>query len=628
MQEDEKLIAIFLPAWQESGVLKNMLLNTINLINYRQYFIFVGVYPNDPETQAEVDQVAQMYPHVIKVVNSKPGPTTKADNLNEIYRGLCLFERQTGLKFDIIVLSDSEDVHHPLSLKLFNYLMPRFDMIQIPIIPLELPWFELVGGVYMDEFAEMHLKELLVREKISRVLPSAGTSTAFWREKLALLEENEQKGIFNPKSLAEDYEIGIKLGKRGGRQIILIQYVERVVHKKRLISQKTYIKKIKEIVATRAFFPTKFRQAMRQRARWIYGICWQGLKNIGWDRNIKINYSLLRDRIAIFSNLLYFFGYLLIAYILITWVIHKLRPDYSFRPIVQRGEIWWHLALIVLGFFFWRILMRFIFVKKLYGFKAAALSPIRIIVGNILNFAASSLALFWLLRSSFTGVGQTWVKTEHEFPAEKLDSFRTKIGDLLLSRHLITPEQLERALAVQPKVNKKLGEILVDLGYITEEDLAQTLAYQKQWPFIEIDPFSIDPELLRLFPQSLAKKFRAFPIKIEHGELYLAVDRIELGSLQSDLENLLKLKIRFMLTTSYDLNHALNKAYSEDFYKVKMGQRLGEMLVKDGLISEDDLKEAIREHKKTGKILGEILIEKYKISNAIIQKYLEMQKTE
>jgi len=137
---DEKPVALILPAWQEAGVIKRMLLNTLNTIDYRNYFIFVGVYPNDPETQAEVDQVSQAYPQVIKVVNSKPGPTTKADNLNEIYRGLQQFEQQTGLTFDIVVLSDSEDIHHPLSFKLFNYLMPRFEMIQIPIIPLETPW--------------------------------------------------------------------------------------------------------------------------------------------------------------------------------------------------------------------------------------------------------------------------------------------------------------------------------------------------------------------------------------------------------------------------------------------------------------------------------------------------------
>ena len=554
---EEKPVAIMLPAWHEAGVIKNMLLNTINTIDYRHYFIFVGVYPNDPETEREVDEVSQLFPQVVKVVNSKPGPTTKADNLNEIYHGLCEFEQSHGLKFQIVVLSDSEDVHHPLSLRLFNYLMPRFEMIQLPIIPLEIPWYSFVGGVYLDEFAEMHLKELLVREKIARVLPSAGTSTAFWREKLEELAREEAEGqgtvmareaeeaagrsqggdgdkgraatspagghaassarsavaaavsavapdgggdgnvngdegrgrrtqtdvlqIFNPKSLTEDYEIGIRLGKRGARQIILIQYVERIISKKRLLRRGVRPKKIKELVATRAFFLTEFRKAMRQRARWVYGIAWQGLRNIGWEKSLKFNYALLRDRVAFFANFLYLFGYLLIIYVAVVAGVRRFfRPDFVLPPLVGRGEIWWQLALVVMFFFFWRLLMRFIFVNKVYGLGHALVTPIKMVVGNVLNIASSGLAMLWLIRALRTGREQGWIKTEHEFPAEKLEAFRRKIGDLLLSRRLITANQLEEAVRIQQKTGKKVGEILVEKGYVTQAELEKALAYGRE----------------------------------------------------------------------------------------------------------------------------------------------------
>ncbi len=566
---EEKPVAMMLPAWHEAGVIKNMLLNTINTIDYRHYFIFVGVYPNDPETESEVDKVSQLFPQVIKVVNSKPGPTTKADNLNEIYHGLCAFERAHGLKFQIVVLSDSEDVHHPLSFRLFNYLMPRFEMIQLPIIPLEIPWYSFVGGVYLDEFAEMHLKELLVREKIARVLPSAGTSTAFWREKLEELatEEAEEEGsvmareveeaagrsqggdgdkgraatapagghavssarsavatavsaavpdaggdgngngngdgghsatnavpsapslkpetgvvqLFNPKSLTEDYEIGIRLGKRGARQIILIQYVERIISKKRLLRRGVRPKKIKELVATRAFFLTEFKKAMRQRARWVYGIAWQGLRNIGWEKSLKFNYALLRDRTAFFANFLYLFGYLLIIYVAVVAGVRRFfRPDFALPPLVGRGEIWWQLALVVMFFFFWRLLMRFIFVNKVYGLGHALVTPIKMVVGNVLNIASAGLAMLWLIRALRTGREQGWIKTEHEFPAEKLEAFRRKIGDLLLSRRLVTADQLEEAVRIQQRTGKKVGEILVEKGYVAQAELDEALAYVRE----------------------------------------------------------------------------------------------------------------------------------------------------
>ncbi|MCX8159867.1 MAG: glycosyl transferase family protein [Candidatus Saccharicenans sp.] len=619
---DEKPIALMVPAWKEVAVIKKMLLNTLNTIDYRNYFIFVGCYPNDPETQAEVDQVSEVYPQVIKVVNSRPGPTTKADNLNEIYRGICHFEKETGLTFDIIVLSDSEDIHHPLSFKLFNYLMPRFEMIQIPIIPLEMPWHSFIGGVYMDEFAENHLKELIVREKIARVLPSAGTSTAFWRQSLKKLDQENNLQIFNPKSLTEDYEVGIRLGKLGLKQIILVQWVERVVTRK----GQARPKKVRELVATRAFFLEEFRKAMRQRARWVYGIAWQGLKNIGWDRNLKISYTLLRDRLSFFTNFLYLFGYLLIAYLLTVWAAHLFRPDFGIPALVRHEEIWWKLALLVLFFLCWRILMRIVFVKKIYGLGQALLSPVRIVVGNVLNFFSSGLAMLWLIRAVSTRREQTWIKTEHEFPAEKLEAFRRKIGDLLLTRHLITARQLEQAVKIQKKTKQRLGQILVELGYISEEDLASALAYQRQWAFVEIDPYSVEPGLLRIIPRWLAERYRIFPLKYENGVLHLAIDRIDLGLLKSSLSELMKVEVKFSLTTTYDINYAIERAYSEDFMRVVKGRRLGELLLRDNIITKEQLTVALRRQKRSGESLGEILVAEGFVEEDFLRRYLDEQK--
>jgi len=101
-------------------------------------------------------------------------------------------------------------------------------------------------------------------------------------------------------------------------------------------------------------------------------------------------------------------------------------------------------------------------------------------VGNVLNFASSTLAASWFLRALVTRQEQPWVKTRHEFPAEQLASFHRKIGDLLLSKNLITARQLEEALEIQRRTRQKLGQILLELGYISEEQLASALAYQKK----------------------------------------------------------------------------------------------------------------------------------------------------
>ena len=360
----------------------------------------------------------------------------------------------------------------------------------------------------------------------------------------------------------------------------------------------------------------------------MYGIAWQGLKNIGWDRNLKISYTLLRDRLAFFTNFLYTFGYLLLFYLLTVFAVRIFRPDFVVPPLVRPEEVWWKLALVVLFFLVWRILMRFVFVSKVYGLAQAALTPIRIVVGNVLNFASSMLALLWLIRAVSTRREQAWIKTEHEFPEEKLEIFRRKLGDLLLSRHQITAKQLEEAVRIQKKTRKRLGQILLELGYITEEELASALAYQRQWRYVEIDPFEVDPALLRITPKWLAERYRIFPIKYENGVLHLAIDRIDLGLLKSSLSELMKVEVRFSLTTSCDIDYAISKAYSEEYVRVVRGKRLGELLLKDGVITEEKLKAALRRQKRTGENLGQILVAEGWVDEVIIARYLDRQRKE
>ena len=81
-KKPEQPLAIMVPAWQEHGVIGKMAELAASQLDYENYQIFVGTYPNDPETQSDVDKVCAQYPNVHKVVCARPGPTSKADCLN------------------------------------------------------------------------------------------------------------------------------------------------------------------------------------------------------------------------------------------------------------------------------------------------------------------------------------------------------------------------------------------------------------------------------------------------------------------------------------------------------------------------------------------------------------------
>src|SRR5258708_1027639 len=80
----QQRIAVMVPAWNEGEVVASMVDNIIKRVEYENYAIFVGTYPNDPATQSCVDRLAKEFPQINKVVTKRPGPTTKADCLHNV----------------------------------------------------------------------------------------------------------------------------------------------------------------------------------------------------------------------------------------------------------------------------------------------------------------------------------------------------------------------------------------------------------------------------------------------------------------------------------------------------------------------------------------------------------------
>src|SRR3989344_6249567 len=210
----EHRIAILVPCWRESNVIGRMVKRAADSLEYQNYMLIIGVYPNDAATIRAVGRLVKQYPKLVRmVVNPQSGPTTKADNLNSMLNALHRIEAKK--RFRIVVLHDSEDIIHPHSLRVFNYLICYLgkDMVQLPVLPLEQPAWDLVHWTYADEFAENHLRHMIAREEVGSFVPSAGVGTAYRRESLEVLQHYHQR-VFHPDSLTEDYSSAIELHHR------------------------------------------------------------------------------------------------------------------------------------------------------------------------------------------------------------------------------------------------------------------------------------------------------------------------------------------------------------------------------------------------------------------------------
>lgn len=414
----QKLVAIVVPAWQEAEVIARMAGRAASTLDYDNYHFFVGTYPNDPETQSEVDKISRKFDFVHKVVTRDPGPTSKADCLNNIIAAIQSFENEQKIEFAFVVMHDAEDVIHDQELKCFNYLMRYYDMVQIPVLPLRRTWSQFTSGHYLDEFTELHFKVMPTRSQLSGFVPSAGVGTALSRRAFALLMRIHDGVAFNTESLTEDYDIGHRVQKYKLQAIFATSRFNDSKKNPFDVERHSSSRDLRyNFIAVREYFPARFWQAVRQKTRWILGIVFQGYRSIGWPGGITLRYVLMRDRKAVFSMLSLSIAYFVVLNILLLEIAFRFTSDqWQFPKVISQGSWIWYM-LICNGFFLLnRLLHRMGFVWYAYGIKEGLLSAPRMVWGNVINIFAMYRAVYQVLRSRKNQKKLAWDKTDHEFP--------------------------------------------------------------------------------------------------------------------------------------------------------------------------------------------------------------------
>src|SRR3954470_20211108 len=102
---------------------------------------------------------------------------------------------------------------------------------------------------------------------------------------------------------------------------------------------------------------------------------------------------------------------------------------------------------------------------------------------------------------------------------------RKPLGQLLLDKGLLKPEQLERALDEQRRSNhqKLLGEILVELRLCSEDQITEALAQAYGVPYARVSPRIADPKVISVLPKEFLEKHQVLPLYLVEGLLTVAV---------------------------------------------------------------------------------------------------------
>ncbi len=127
------------------------------------------------------------------------------------------------------------------------------------------------------------------------------------------------------------------------------------------------------------------------------------------------------------------------------------------------------------------------------------------------------------------------------------------LGEILIEQHKVSPEAVQEAVSLQARRGVRIGEILVEAGVVTEQDVAQALEEQRRrrgrrlgeilvsagalselalakalavkfhLPFEDLDRVQVDPAAVALLPRPLIEKQRVLPIAFDDKTLTVAI---------------------------------------------------------------------------------------------------------
>lgn len=183
---------------------------------------------------------------------------------------------------------------------------------------------------------------------------------------------------------------------------------------------------------------------------------------------------------------------------------------------------------------------------------------------------------------------------------------RIRIGDLLVSKGMITEAQLEQALQEQKMSGRKLGRTLVEMGYVDENAMLNLLSSQLKIPFVELKQFRFDRELIQTLPETQARRYRVMPLS-EHadGILLGMADPTDIFALD-ELQKFIKKPINPAVVRESELLDVLDIAYSHKQEIANLAEELDTELEDDAVDLADVVTDAGLEEAPVVKLLQHI----------------------
>ena len=131
----------------------------------------------------------------------------------------------------------------------------------------------------------------------------------------------------------------------------------------------------------------------------------------------------------------------------------------------------------------------------------------------------------------------------------------------LLSRGMLTREQVREAEARSSADSRPILKVLVDDRYVQEDDVYRVVAESVGMPFVELDDLQTDPSATGRLTSEWARRLNALPFGWEGSDLAVAVDDPASLTLRDDLLRLTQVPAILYLASPAALSRKINQIY-------------------------------------------------------------------
>lgn len=146
----------------------------------------------------------------------------------------------------------------------------------------------------------------------------------------------------------------------------------------------------------------------------------------------------------------------------------------------------------------------------------------------------------------------------------------------LMDAGLVKKEQFDQALKKAEKTNQKVGDVLVSEGILSEEELVKLEAYILGIPFVGLEKETIDPEVLKIIPEPIARRYNIVAFRKRLNVLEVAMlDPEDLRTIEFIKKKDPGLKILPRLTTLKSIKNVLQQ------YQKTLEAEFGEIIKKE-----------------------------------------------